>query len=215
MKLVKATLGEIYRGLFKENPIFILNLGLCPALATSTSLKNSLGMGLSTTSVLLLSNVSISLLVVVFKLVGGQDVMKRIEKIRVPIYIVIIASFVSIVDMILKGYFPALAKELGLFIALIVVNCNILGRAETFASKNTLFASLMDAIGIGLGFTGALMLIGSIREILGAGQIMGLRIFGENFKPAIIFILAPGAFITIGLLMGFFRFLTLRREKRV
>ncbi len=210
-------MGRIYKefmkGIFKENPIFVLCLGLCPALATSSSVKNAIGMGLSTTVVLLASNVTVAMLVGLLRMFG-ETFFNKVQKIRIPLFIVVIASFVTVVDFALKGYFPVLSKDLGLFIPLIVVNCVILGRAEAFASKNNMFFSFIDGLGMGLGFTLALMLLGGIRELLGAGQIMGLTVFSQNFKPAIIFVLAPGAFLTIGLVMGFFRYLSNLKAKR-
>lgn len=210
----KSIVHEFTKGLIQENPIFALCLGLCPALATSTSVKNALGMGLSTTAVLLASNITISLLTSLLRAFSSEQFYQKIQKIRIPVYIVVIASFVTMVDFVLKGYFPALSKELGLFVPLIVVNCIILGRAEAFASKHSFGISLIDGIGMGLGFTLALSLLGAVREVLGAGQIFGLSLFGTDFKPAIIFILAPGAFLTIGFLMGFFRYTASLRSKK-
>ena len=208
-----SVIKEFIKGFVKENPIFSLYLGLCPALATSSSVKNSLGMGLSTTAVLIASNITISLLIAILKMSLSDDFFTKIQKIRIPMFIVVIASFVTVVDFVLKGYFPSLSKELGLFVPLIVVNCIILGRAEAFASKNNMFLSLIDGLGMGLGFTLSLTLLGAVREILGAGQFMGLSVFGENFKPAIIFVLAPGAFLTIGFIMGFFHHISALRKK--
>ncbi|RJP57634.1 MAG: electron transport complex subunit E [Candidatus Auribacter fodinae] len=199
---------EFKKGFIHENPTFVLTLGLCPSLATSSSLKNALGMGLSTTAVLLASNITISLISL---LVRRTNTTEQVHKIRIPLYIVVIASFVTVVDFVMKGYFPALSKELGVFIPLIVVNCIILGRAEVFASKNSVLLSICDALGMGLGFTCALMLLASVRELIGAGQLFGLSVFGEGYKPALIFVLAPGAFLTIGLLMGLFKFIGSRK----
>ncbi|NLY43998.1 MAG: electron transport complex subunit E [Clostridiaceae bacterium] len=182
---------DILNGIIKENPTFVLLLGMCPTLAVTTSVTNGIGMGLSATMVLIGSNVVISLL------------RKFIpSKIRIPAFIVIIAGFVTLIDMILKAYFPSLSKSLGIFIPLIVVNCIILARAEAFASKNDVARSAADGLGMGLGFTLALIVIASIREILGNGTFLGLKLFGEGFQPAIIMILAPGGFLTLGTILG-------------
>lgn len=192
---------DFTRGIFAENPTFRLILGMCPTLAVSTSLVNAIGMGAATTFVLLGSNILVSLF---RKLIPSN--------IRIPAFIVIIATFVTIVELIMQAYFPALNKALGIFIPLIVVNCIILGRAEAFASKNTVFPSILDALGMGIGFTGALALLGAIREILGAGTIWGHSLLGAGFNPVIIMILPPGAFIALGLLLGFFNSLTKKRK---
>lgn len=181
---------RLKNGIITENPIFVQVLAMCPTLAVTTSAKNALGMGLASTVVLIFSNMMIS---AIRKLVP--------DKIRIPAYIVVIASFVTIVDMLMQGYIPSLYSSLGIFIPLIVVNCIILGRAEAYASKNEILPSIFDAIGMGLGFTIALFLIGTFREILGAGQILGLQVIPEAIKPASIMILAPGAFFTLGGLM--------------
>ncbi|SHE67872.1 RnfABCDGE type electron transport complex subunit E [Alkalibacter saccharofermentans] len=182
---------NLFNGIIPENPIFKLMLGLCPTLAVTTAAMNGLGMGLATMVVLVGSNVVISL------------IKKQIpDKIRIPAFIVIIASFVTIVGMLLKAYFPDLDKALGIFIPLIVVNCVILARAESFASKNDVLNSLADGIGMGLGFTLSLTILGSIRELFGAGSIFGISVFGGSFEPAIMMILPPGAFLTLGLLLG-------------
>ena len=191
----------IKNGIFKNNPTFMLVLGMCPTLATTTSLANALGMGLSTMAVLICSNFVISLL---------RNVIP--QKIRIAGYIVIIAGFVTIVEMLLSAYLPDLYKTLGLFIPLIVVNCIILGRAEEFASKNGPLKSIADGIGIGLGFTGALSLISIVREILGAGQIFGINILPASFQPATIMIMAPGGFLTLGILLGIINFITSKRK---
>ncbi len=180
----------LFNGLFKENPTFVQFLGMCPTLAVTTAAINGVGMGLSTMAVLVCSNVFISLL------------RKFIpDKVRIAAYVVVIASFVTIVEMLMKAYVPALSKSLGLYIPLIVVNCIILGRAEAFASKNGILKSAVDGVGMGLGFTGALTIIGSIREVLGAGSIFGVSLFGESFQPMTIMILPPGAFLTLGLIV--------------
>ncbi|MBQ9757105.1 MAG: electron transport complex subunit E [Clostridia bacterium] len=177
-------------GIFKENPTFSLFLGMCPTLAVTTAAFNGVGMGLSTMAVLICSNVFISLL------------RKFIpEKVRIAAYVVVIASFVTVVEMVLKAYAPAVSESLGLYIPLIVVNCIILGRAEAFASKNGALASAVDGLGMGIGFTLALTLIGSVREILGAGTFFGISLFGESFQPVTIMILPPGAFLTLGIIV--------------
>lgn len=182
------------KGLLKENPAFVLVLGMCPSLAVTTSAINALGMGLATTFVLLMSNMLISLL---------KNVIPN--KVRIPAYIVVIATFVTIVDLVLKGFVPPLAESLGLFIPLIVVNCIVLGRAEAFASKNSVFDSVLDGIGMGLGFTLSLFVIGSIREILGSGSFLGLSIPFMKGNEILVFVLAPGAFIVLGFVMALVR----------
>lgn len=181
----------IFNGIIPENPTFRLVLGMCPTLAVTTSAINGIGMGLSTTVVLIGSNVAISLL-------------KKIipDKIRIPAFVVVIAAFVTIVGMLLKAYLPALDQSLGLFIPLIVVNCIILARAEAFASKNSVLDSFADGLGMGLGFTLSLTIIASIRELLGAGSIFGMTVIGGAYEPAIMMILPPGAFLTLGLLLA-------------
>ncbi|RDY24048.1 electron transport complex subunit E [Romboutsia maritimum] len=180
-------------GLIDENPTFVQVIGMCPTLAVTTSAVNGLGMGLSTAVVLICSNMAISLL------------RKFIpDKIRIPSFVVVIATFVTIVGMLLKAYVPSLDKALGLYIPLIVVNCIILARAESFASKNGAVVSAIDGLGMGLGFSLALTVLGSVREILGAGSIFGWSIFGASFQPALLFILPPGAFLTLGFLMAGF-----------
>lgn len=178
-------------GLIDENPTFVQLLGMCPTLAVTTSAINGVGMGFATTVVLLGSNLAISSLRKVIP-----------DKIRIPAFVVIIATFVTIIDMFMHAYAYELYKALGLFIPLIVVNCLILGRAEAYSSKNAVLPSAVDGIGMGLGFTLALALLGSVREILGAGSIFGFHLFGETFKPALIMILPPGAFIVLGLLIA-------------
>lgn len=187
-------------GLLDENPTFVQLLGMCPTLAVTTSLINAIGMGLSATFVLVCSNLVISL---VRKLIPS--------KIRIASYIVIIAAFVSIIEMLLKAYLPSISQALGLFIPLIVVNCIILARAESFASKNKPIPSAIDGLGMGLGFTLGLSVLGSVREILGAGTILGIDIFGGLYEPAIMFILPPGAFIVLGTILGI---LGLARNKK-
>lgn len=184
-------INELTKGIVKENPIFVIVLGMCPALAVSTSVNNALGMGMAATFVLLCSNMIISLIKGITP-----------EKIRIPVYIVVIAAFVSIVDMAMAAFVPDLHKSLGLFIPLIVVNCVILGRAEAFASKNNLINSLADGIGMGLGFTLSLMIVATFREVLGSGTWMGISVMPKSYDPMLVAILAPGAFITLGFLMA-------------
>jgi electron transport complex protein RnfE len=184
---------EFIKGIWKENPIFVLVLGMCPTLAVTTSVENGLGMGLAATFVLLCSNIVVSLV---------RSIVP--DRVRIPTYIVIIATFVTVVDLVMSGYFRELHHALGLFLPLIVVNCIILGRAEAFASKNSIFLSIFDALGMGAGFTLALVLLGSIREIFGNGTILGYPIFGGGYEPVLVMILPPGAFLTLGLLTGLF-----------
>ena len=178
------------KGFVKENPVFVLLLGMCPTLGTTTSAINGLGMGLATTFVLVMGNVVISLV---------KNIIPA--KVRIPSYIVIIASFVTMVDLSMEGFLPALHAQLGLFIPLIVVNCIVLGRAEAFASKNTVGASFIDGLGMGLGFAFALTLLGATREILGSGKVFGLALFPDKYAM-LIFVLAPGAFIALGYIIA-------------
>ena len=178
-------------GLFKDNPVFYQMLGMCPTLAVTTSAENGMGMGLATTAVLVLANIVISLM---------RNFIP--SKIRIPAFIVVIATFVTMVGMVMEGFVPALFASLGLFIPLIVVNCLILARAEAFAFKNGVVDSALDGIGMGLGFTLALTVLGAIREIFGAGAIFGFSIFSETFEPALIMILPPGAFLALGLILA-------------
>lgn len=194
---------RLKNGIIKENPIFVQVLAMCPTLAVTTSAENAVGMGIASTVVLIFSNMIIS---AIRKIVP--------DKIRIPAYIVVIASFVTILEMLMQGYVPSLYKSLGIFIPLIVVNCVILGRAEAYASKNSVLPSIFDAIGMGLGFTIALFLIGSFREILGAGTILGIQVMPEAYKPASIMILAPGAFFTLGILMTILNAIRLRKNKK-
>lgn len=188
-----SAIKEFTKGFIKENPVFVMALGLCPTLAVTSSVENAIGMGLAATFVLVCSNIIISLI---------KNFIPN--KIRIPSYIVVIASFVTIVDMVMEAYVPDLHKNLGLFIPLIVVNCIILGRAEAFAGKNKLFPSILDGFGMGFGFTLALIVIGGIREILGVGQFLGIDVLPQSYiaNPMLVAILAPGAFIVMGLLMG-------------
>ncbi len=179
-------------GIIKNNPIFVLVLGMCPTLGTTTSASNGLGMGAATMAVLIMSNIAISLIKSLIP-----------DKVRIPAFIVVIASFVTIIGMLMQAYLPSLFASLGVFIPLIVVNCVILGRAESFASKNNAFDSALDGLGVGMGFMLALTVIGSVREMLGAGAIFGVELGFGDFAPK-IFILAPGAFFVLGYLMVLF-----------
>lgn len=182
--------GErLYNGLVKENPTFVLMLGMCPTLAVTTSAVNGLGMGLTTMVVLALSNMIISLL---------RNIIP--DRVRIPAFIVIIASFVTVVQLLLEAYLPSLNQALGVYIPLIVVNCIILGRAEAYAYKNPVIPSLFDGIGMGLGFSVALTCIGAVRELLGAGEIFGIHVMPDSFVPVSIFIMAPGAFFVLATL---------------
>ena len=202
---VKNKIMEQFKdGLITNNPTFVQLLGTCPALATTTSASNALGMGLSVILVLMCSNFFISLL---RKFIPNQ--------IRIASYIVIISGFVSMLELLIKAYLPSLSNSLGLFIPLIVVNCIILARAEAFASKNKILPSVIDGLAMGMGFTFALVILGSIREIIGAGTIFGISVFGEWFDPAVLFIMPPGAFITMGFLIALVQKLRYRRDEYV
>lgn len=200
---MKAILERLYNGIIKENPTFVLMLGMCPTLAVTTSAKNGLGMGVATMAVLIMSNLLISLLRKVIP-----------SGVRVPVYIIIIASFVTIVEMLMHAYVTPLYESLGIFIPLIVVNCIILGRAEQYASKNGVFLSIFDGIGIGLGFTIGLTVIGIVRELLGAGTIFGLKVTPESFEPVSIFVMAPGAFFVLAILCALQNKLKLKGANR-
>lgn len=191
---MKRLIQEFKKGIIIENPTLALVLGLCPALAVSTSVINAIGMGLSATFVLLGSNIIISAM---REVIPGQ--------IRIPCFIVIIASFVTIIELLMKAYFSALNVALGIYVPLIVVNCIVLGRAEMFASKNSALASIFDALGMGVGFTLILIIIAAIREALGAGKFLGFN-FIQGFEPVTVMILAPGALLTLGLLIGTFNY---------
>ena len=184
-----SAMKEFTKGFIKENPVFILLLGLCPTLGVTTSAVNGLGMGLATTFVLVMSNLVVSLV---------KDFIP--DKVRIPSFIVIIASFVTIVELTMQAYTPALFDALGLFIPLIVVNCIVLGRAEAFASKNNVGSSIIDGLGMGLGFAFALTLLGGVREILGSGAIFGIKMIEGDLM--LVFVLAPGAFIVLGYLIA-------------
>lgn len=190
-------------GLLKESPTFTLLLGMCPALGVTSSASNAIGMGLATTFVLTMSNLVISLV---------KDFIP--DKVRIPAFIVIIATFVTIVEMTMKAYLPALFASLGIFIPLIVVNCIVLGRAEAFASKNSPLLSILDGLGMGMGFTLALCILGSIRELLGTGKIFGHIIYPESYGM-LVFIMAPGAFIALGFLIAFINKLKTLKVRRI
>ena len=194
---------ELTKGILKENPIFVQFLGMCATLAVSTSVINGLGMGLSTMVVLVASNIIISLI---------RNFIPN--KVRIAAYIIVIAGCVTAVEMALKAFLPEISKSLGIFIPLIVVNCIILGRAEAFASKNGVIKSALDGIGMGLGFTLALFILGAIREILGNGTFLGISLFGEGFQPATIMILPPGAFIALGVVLALISVISSKNERR-
>ena len=190
----------IYESAVLSNPTFVLLLGMCPTLGTTSSAINGMSMGLATTGVLVCSN-------------GAISAIKNLvpDKVRIPVYIVVIATFVTVLQMLLQAYAPALNESLGIFIPLIVVNCILLGRAEAFASRNNVISSIADGIGSGLGFTVALTLLGACREFLGSGSVASLQMFPESWG-ALIFILAPGAFITLGFLIAISRFIQNRKS---
>ena len=185
-------LKVLINGVIKENPTFVLLLGMCPTLATTSSAINGMSMGLATMFVLICSNMVISML---------KNVIP--DMVRIPAYIVVIATFVTIIELVMNAYVPALADSLGIFIPLIVVNCIVLGRAEAFASKNGVFASIFDGAGMGLGFTLSLSVLGAIRELMGTGKIFSINIYPEQYG-SLIFVLAPGAFIVLGYLIAIF-----------
>jgi len=188
-------------GFWKNNAVFKQVLGMCPTLAVTTSAINGIAMGLASTAVLVCSNFVVSLV---------KNIIP--PKVRIPAYIVIIASFVTVIDLVMNAYLHDIHKVLGLFIPLIVVNCVILGRAESFASKNSPFSSVFDGLGIGLGFTFALFILGGVREILGNGSILGIPLTGEWFKPAVVMILPPGAFIALGFILFIINYLEDRKK---
>lgn len=197
----KVLLGELIKGLWRENPTFRIVLGLCPTLAVSTSVMNGIGMGVAATFVLLGSNIFVSLI---------RNVVP--EKVRIPCYIVVIATFVTIADLFMKAFAPFLSRSLGMFVPLIVVNCIVLGRAEVFSSKEPPMKSIFDALGMGIGFTWALIVISAIRELLGSGTILGFYI-SRAFEPALFMILAPGALLTIGILIGLINYFTFKKKR--
>ncbi len=188
----KSNFGIILNGLVRENPTFVLVLGMCPTLGTTTSAANALGMGLATAFVLIGANMVIAAI---------KNLIP--DKVRIPSFIVVIATFVTIVQMTMEAYVPALYKSLGVYIPLIVVNCIILGRAEAFAAKNNVIRSMFDGIGIGLGFTVSLVVIGAVREFLGSGAVFGFPLYPQTFGP-LLFVLAPGAFLVLAYLMLLF-----------
>ncbi len=185
---------ELSKGLIRENPILVIMLGLCATLACSTSATDGLGMGVAFSFVMVCSNVVVSM---IRKLVPNQ--------VRIPVYIVVISTFVTIVDYALKAYLPTLSQSLGVFVPLIVVNCIVMARAEAFSSKNTVLASLMDGIGMGLGFTFIITMIGAIREVIGNGTVFGHQVMPAAYQPFLILILPPGAFLVIGFLLALHR----------
>ena len=191
-KFLKEKLLLVWRGVIKENPTFVLILGMCPTLGTTTSAWNGFGMGVATMAVLIMSNMVISLI---------KNFIP--DKVRIPAFIVVIASFVTVIQMLMQAFVPSLYASLGLFIPLIVVNCIILGRAEAFASKNGVFDSALDGVGIGLGFTLALTVIGAVREVLGSGEIFGCDLGISDYMP-LVFVLAPGGFLVLVFLMVLF-----------
>lgn len=194
---------RLVNGLIKENPTFVLMLGMCPTLAVTTSAVNGLGMGLTTMVVLALSNLFISMLRKIIP-----------DKVRIPAFIVIIASFVTVAELLLKAFIPFLYDALGLYIPLIVVNCIILGRAEAYASKNNVVSSLFDGVGMGLGFTCALTIIGAVRELIGAGELFGFAVMPESYVPCSIFVLAPGAFFVLAALTAIQNKIKIAGEKK-
>ena len=195
-------LERVKNGILTENPIFVLAIGMCPTLAVTSSATDGMGMGLATTAVLIGSNLVISAL---------RNVIP--DEIRIPSFIVIIAGFVTLIQFFMQAWAPALNRSLGIYIPLIVVNCIILGRAEAYASKNGPIPSIFDAIGMGLGFTASLTILGIIRELFGAGAIFNFSVMPSGYEPALIMILAPGAFLTLGVLMGLINLINIKRKK--
>lgn len=196
-------LQNFTKGFFKENPVFVIGLGLCATLAVTTSLTNAIGMGAATTFVLIGSSVLVSIV----KKVTPNDI-------RIPIFVVMIATFTTIVDLSMKAWTPALSSSLGIFIPLIVVNCIILGRAEAFAFKNSVWDSAVDALGMGIGFTIALSLMSGFREIIGSGTVFGFPLFGSGYKGPLMMILPPGGFLMLGLILGFINWNRIRKAKK-
>ncbi len=200
---MKKYLERLYNGILKENPTFILMLGMCPTLAVSTRAINGIGMGLSSMAVLILSNLVISLLRKVIP-----------DQVRLPAYIVVVASLVTVTELLMQAYFPALFEALGIYIPLIVVNCIILGRAEAYANKHTPLLSVMDGLGMGLGFTLALTLVSIIREFLGNGTFFGLQVLPESVEPIAIFVQPPGAFLVLALIIAVMNAVGIRTRQR-
>jgi electron transport complex protein RnfE len=203
MKRKPALWQELTKGIFRENPILIIMLGLCPTLAVSTSAGDAFGMAMAFTFVVTCSNIVVSL---IRKLIPAQ--------IRIPVFITVISTFVTIADYSLKAFAPSLSRSLGVFVPLIVVNCIVMGRAEAFASKNGVAASLMDALGMSVGFTVVITLLGGIRELLGNGTVFGVRLLGAWYPPLLIMILPPGAFLVIGFLIAAQKRIAQKWEKR-
>lgn len=199
---MNIAIERLKNGIFTENVIFVQVLAMCPTLAVTSSAQNGIGMGLASTVVLMGANLVISLLRKIIP-----------DKVRIPAFIVVIAGFVTLLQFLLAGFVPALNKSLGIFIPLIVVNCVILGRAEAYASKNGPIASIFDGLGQGLGFTLALTVIGIVRELLGTGKVFGFQIMPKAVDPALIFILAPGAFITLGIMMAIINQRNINKKK--
>ena len=197
----RSITAEFAKGIVRDNPVFVQVLGMCPTLAVTTSVVNGVGMGLATTFVLVFSALFASLL-------------KRIvpNQVRIPVYAVVIATFVTIADLVLKAYFPPLSASLGPYVPLIVVNCIIMGRVEAFATRNHPGASIVDSLGMGAGFTLSLMVLGAIREILGNGSLFGIQLLGAGFTPLVVMILPPGAFLTLGILMAIFNALKAKSD---
>lgn len=189
----RSITAEFLKGVAEENPVFVQVLGMCPTLAVTTSVVNGIGMGLATTFVVVFSALFSSL---------AKGIVP--STVRIPVYAVIIATFVTIADLVLKAYFPPLSQALGPYVPLIVVNCIIMGRVEAFATRNAPGISVVDALGMGAGFTLSLMVLGAVREILGNGAVFGIELFGEAFSPMLVMILPPGAFLTLGVLMAVF-----------
>ncbi|HHT9119188.1 MAG TPA: electron transport complex subunit RsxE [Candidatus Hypogeohydataceae bacterium YC41] len=203
MKELSLT-GELTKGFFAQNPLFVAVLGNCPALAVTTAVNNGLAMGVAVIFVMVCSNIIISLI---------RNIVPK--EVRIPCYIVVIAAFVTIVELVMKAYMPPEINEsLGIFIPLIVVNCIIMYRAEVFASQNSLLRSAVDGLGMGIGFTIALVILSSIREVMGAGTIFGIRV-AESYQPASVMIMAPGAFLVLGLLLAYFNWRKLQRGEKV
>ncbi|GAA0120844.1 MAG: electron transport complex subunit E [Clostridium argentinense] len=200
---MKKLIERLKSGIITDNPVFVQVLAMCPTLAVTSSVKNAIGMGLAATAVLIGSNAVISML---RKLIP--------DKIRIPAFIVVIASFVTLIQFLVQAYLPELYKSLGIFIPLIVVNCIILGRAEAYASKNSVISSIFDAIGMGLGFTVALTILACIRELLGSGTIYGVQILPSSYEPMGIMQLAPGAFITLGIILAVMNQIKISKEKK-
>lgn len=200
---MKATFKQLIDGIFTNNPTLVQLIGMCPTLATTTSLQNAIGMGLAAAAVLVCSNVVISLL-------------RRIipSKVRIACYIVIIAGFVTVVDLMLQAYLPDLSASLGMYIPLIVVNCIILARAEAYASKNGVYRSFIDGVAMGLGFTFALCILASVREIIGAGTIYGIPLFGESYQPVSMIVQTAGGFLTLGCVIAAFKVIMDKVQKR-